>query len=227
MLTDPISQKPKLEARILTRMGYRIHLMRKPDRSIWAEFRLPRSIRKQLTSNRLPIYWVDDFDPIDLERLKELEIGFKPTLYRQVGKQVQFIVWGAAAPGFIPPVLRQMMLGETLYVKYWTLMGEESLAEIPLSRANEAIAQFLKVRPLNRRTDSVQGAATSFETVAKRFVEICEDLRFGVDDMDFTECREKYVSCSEAPEMNTGTLKVCLDFFPGSGKKKKKGRAGG
>lgn len=225
VLTDPVSQKPVLEARILTRLGYRVHLLRMPDNSIWADFRLPRSVRKQLTSNRLPIYWVDDFDPIDLERLKELEVGFKPTLYRQAGKQVQFIVWGASAPGFIPPVLRQMMLGETLYVKYWTLMGEEALAEIPLNRANEAIAQFLKVQPLNRRTDSVQGEATSFETIAKRYFEICEDLRFGADDTDFTECRDKYVLCSEAPDMTTGTLKICLDYFPDRGKERKK--AGG
>lgn len=225
VLIDPISKKPMLEARILTRRGFRFHLQHHRDSSIWAAFRLPRSVRKQLTSKRLPVYWVDDFDPIDLERLKELETGFKPTLYKLEGKQADFIVWGAALPGFIPPVLRQMMLGETLYVKYWTQLGEEELAEISLTRANEAIAQFLKVQPLNRLKDTVQGAATSFETVAKRYSEICEDLRFGIDDTDFTECREKYVQCSEAPAMTTGTLKVCLDYFPDRGKDEKGNKA--
>jgi hypothetical protein len=232
ILQDPITKKPKVEARVLTRRGYRVHLLHQRDSSIWAAFRLPRSARKQLTKKRLPIYWVDDFDPIDLERLKELEVGFKPTLFKLEGKQVDFIVWGAAVPGFIPPVLRQMMLGEKLYVKYWTQLGEEELAEIPLTRANEAIAQFLKVQPLNKLKDTVQGDATSFETIAKRYSEICEDLRFGIDDNDFTECRDQYVQCSEAPEMNTGSLKVCLDYFPErakrevktdkAGKKKKK-----
>lgn len=217
VLEDPITKKPKLEARVLTRRGFRVHLMRQRDNSIWAAFRLPRSVRKQLTKKRLPIYWVDDFDPIDLERLKELEVGFKPTLYKLEGKQIHFIVWGAAVPGFIPPVIRQMMLGETLYVKYWTQLGEEELAEISLRRANEAIAQFLKVQPLNKLKDFVQGEATSFENIAKRYSEICEDLRFGIDDQDFTECRDQYIQCSEAPEMNTGSLKVCLNYFPNSG----------
>jgi hypothetical protein len=219
ILQDPITKKPKIEARVLTRRGFRVHLLHQRDSSIWAAFRLPRSVRKQLTKKRLPVYWVDDFDPIDLERLKELEVGFKPTLFKLEGKQVDFIVWGAAVPGFIPPVLRQMMLGEKLYVKYWTQLGEEKLAEIPLTRANEAIAQFLKVQPLNKLKDTVQGEATSFETIAKRYSEICEDLRFGIDDYDFTECRDQYIQCSEAPEMNTGTLKACLDYFPERGKK--------
>jgi hypothetical protein len=220
VLENPITKKPQLEARVLTRRGFRVHLMRQRDNSIWAAFRLPRSVRKQLTKKRLPIYWVDDFDPIDLERLKELEVGFKSTLYKLEGKQVDFIVWGAAVPGFIPPVIRQMMLGETLYVKYWTQLGDEELAEISLRRANEAIAQFLKVQPLNKLKDTVQGEATSFENIAKRYSEICEDLRFGVDDRDFTECRDQYIQCSEAPEMNTGSLKVCLNYFPNSGKSK-------
>jgi hypothetical protein len=218
ILEDPITKKPALEARVLTRRGYRVHLLHHRDGSIWAAFRLPRSVRKQLTKKRLPIYWVDDFDPIDLERLKELEVGFKPTLYQLEGKQVDFIVWGAAVPGFIPPVIRQMMLGETLYVKYWTQLGEEELAEIPLTRANEAIAQFLKVPPLNKLKDTVQGEATSFETIAKHYSEICEDLRFGIDDDHYTECRARYIQCSEAPEMNTGSLKACLDYFPDRGK---------
>ena len=219
---DDITKKPVLEARILTRRGYRIHLMRNRDNSIWATFKLPLSLRKELTSKRLPMYWVDDFDPINLDRLKELEVGFKPTLYKIDGKKIDFIVWGAAIPGFIPPVLRQMMLGEKLYVKYWTMLGDEAIAEIPLTRANEAIAQFLKVPPLNKLKDTVQGEATSFETIAKRYSEICEDLRFGIDDWDYTECRDKYVLCSEAPDMTTGSLKGCLNYFPDRDKRKRK-----
>ena len=78
------------------------------------------------------------------------------------------------------------------------------------------------MQPLNRITDSVQGDASSFETVAKRFYEICEDLRFGPEDTDFIECRDKYVLCSEAPGMTTGKLKVCLNYFPERRKTKKK-----
>jgi len=35
--------------------------------------------RKQQNATRLPVYWVDDSDPIVQERLMELETGFKPT----------------------------------------------------------------------------------------------------------------------------------------------------
>ena len=218
VLTDPVSKKPFIEARILTRKGFRLHIFRKKDNSIWARFRLPRSVREQLTKNKLPTFWVDNFDPVELEQLKKLEIGFNPTLYKQSGKQIEFIVWGAATPGFIPPVMRQMMLGENIYIKYWTLMGKQGLAEIPLNRANEAIAQFLRVQPLNKRTDTVQGdSGSSFVTLAKRFTEICEDLRFTAADDDYTECRDLYIECSEAPGMTTEKLRVCLDYFPERG----------
>ena len=223
VLTDPVSKKALIEARILTKDGYRLHIFKKKDDSIWARFRLPRTMRKQLTSKKLPTFLIDTFDPIELERLKKLEVGFNPTLYKQRGKQVEFIVWGSATPGLIPPVMRQMMLGENIYIKYWTLMGDQGLAEIPLARANEAIAQFLKVQPLNKRTDTVQGdTGSSFVTLAKRFTEICEDLKFSPSDNHYTECRELYIQCSEAPEMTTEKLKVCLDFFPNREEKKQK-----
>lgn len=225
VLTDPVSKKPAIEARILTKEGYRLHIFKKQDDSIWARFRLPRTMRKQLTTKMLPTFWVDNFDPIELERLKKLEVGFNPTLYKQRGKQIEFIVWGSATPGLIPPVMRQMMLGENIYIKYWTLMGDQGLAEIPLGRANEAIAQFLRVQPLNKRTDTVQGdSGSSFVTLAKRFTELCDDLRFSASDDYYTNCRELYIGCSEAPGMTTEKLKVCLDFFPSRKEEKKNER---
>ena len=114
VLTDPVSKKAMIEARILTKDGYRLHIFKKKDDSIWARFRLPRTMRKQLTSKKLPTFWVDTFDQIELERLKKLEVGFNPTLYKQRGKQIEFIVCGSATPGLIPPVMRQMMLGENI-----------------------------------------------------------------------------------------------------------------
>ena len=97
-------------------------------------------------------------------------------------------------------------------------MGKQGLAEIPLNRANEAIAQFLRVQPLNKRTDTVQGdSGSSFITLAKRFTDIWEDLRFTAADNDYTECRDLYIECSEAPGMTTEKLRVCLDYFPERG----------
>ena len=84
-----------------------------------------------------------------------MKIGFKPTLYKLEGKQADFIVWGVAIPGFIQVVLRQMMLGETLYVKYWPQLGEKELAKILLTRKNEALVQFLMHQPLNKLKDPV------------------------------------------------------------------------
>ena len=71
---------------------------------------------------------------------------------------------------------------------------------------------------MNKLKDTVQEAVTSFENMAKRYLEICEDLRFRIDDEGFTECRKRYVLCGEASKMTTGTLKVCLDYFPDRGK---------
>jgi len=214
VVTDPISQRPLLEAHILTREGYRFQLRRRTDNSIWGQFTLPRSSQATLTSDQLPVYRVDDHDPTDLELLKELESGSEPTLYKIEGRSIQFILWGDARKGFIPPVLRQMMLGKSLRITYFTILGESNEAEITLNRANEAIAQFLRVRPLNPDTDSVEQPTQTFSLVAKRFLELCEDMRFTSNDTDYTNCRQIFSRCAETADQTAESLMACLDFDP-------------
>ncbi|SDG39804.1 hypothetical protein [Thalassobaculum litoreum] len=214
VLDDPISGRPILEARILTRDGYRFRLMRMKDNSIWGQFSLPRSSQAMLTPDRLPIYRIDENDPVDLEELKELEVGGDPTLYAVAGRDVQFIIWGDAREGFIPPILRQMMLGETIHVTYFTLLGERQSAELTLNRANQAIAQFLRVRPLDPEKDSVEDQTQTFSLIARRFTELCDDMRFSGSESDYTACRNTFYTCSEAPEQTAESFKQCLGFDP-------------
>lgn len=214
VLTDPISKQPILEARVLTQDGYGFKLMRLNDNSIWGEFDLPRSSQAMLTSDQLPVYRVDRNDPIDLEELKKLETGSEPTLYRIAGRAIQFIIWGDARQGFIPPMLRQMMLGENIYVTYYTILGEQLQAELTLRRANQAIAQFLKVKPLDPEADAFEEPAESFSLIAKRFQELCDDLRFSGNDADYTRCRDLFFNCSETPGQTADSFKKCLGFEP-------------
>ena len=214
VLTDPISKQPILEARVLTQDGYSFKLMRLNDNSIWGEFDLPRSSQAMLTSDRLPTYRIDDNDPIDLDELKKLEVGSEPTLYKIAGRAIQFIIWGDARRGFIPPVLRQMMLGESIHVTYYTILGEQLKAELTLRRANEAIAQFLKVKPLDPEADAIEEPAESFSLIAKRFQELCDDLRFTGNDTDYTRCRDLFFTCSETPGQTADSFKKCLGFEP-------------
>ncbi|MBT5264119.1 MAG: hypothetical protein HOL85_04760 [Rhodospirillaceae bacterium] len=214
VLAHPVTRKPVLEARVLTQRGFRFHVGLHEDRSVWGEFRLPRSSRDQLTTNRLPIYWIDDNDPIDLDKLKQLEVGFTTTLFKHEGQNLKFIIWGSTPQGFIPPTLRQMMLGEKLHVRYWTLMGEKKMVEIPLNRANAAIAQFLKVQPLDRKSAKKQEPAKTFSVIAKRYLEVCDELRYSGNDRDYGTCRERFVLCSESPEQTAESYKGCLGFSP-------------
>ncbi|MDF1793291.1 MAG: hypothetical protein P1U88_15360 [Thalassobaculaceae bacterium] len=214
VLDDPISGRPILEARILTRDGYRFKLMRMKDNSIWGQFSLPRSSQAMLTPDHLPTYRVDEHDSVNLDELKALEVTSEPTLYKVGGRDVQFIIWGDAREGFIPPMLRQMMLGEAIHVTYFTLLGERQSAELTLNRANQAIAQFLRVRPLNPEKDSVEDQTETFALVAKRFMELCDDLRFSGSETDYTACRNTFYTCSEAPEQTAQSFKQCLRFDP-------------
>lgn len=214
VLDDPISGRPILEARILTRDGYRFKLMRLKDNSIWGQFSLPRSSQAMLTPDQLPVYRIDDHDPVDLEELKALEVSTEPTLYKVGGRDVQFIIWGDAREGFIPPILRQMMLGEVIHVTYFTLLGERQSAELTLNRANQAIAQFLRVRPLNPEKDSVEDQTETFSLIARRFSELCDDMRFSGSERDYTACRNTFYTCSEAPEQTADSFKQCLGFDP-------------
>ncbi len=212
VLTDPITKAPVLEARILTRKGYRFHFQKRDDNSLWAEFRMPRHVEKNISRKRLPTYWIDRRDPVNLESLKELEVGFKPTLYEITEKGVHFIVWGALKRGIVPPPLRDFMLGDMLHVRYWTETGEMGQAEIPLKRANEAIAQMLNVTPLNRAPEvAQQRRSETFETVARHYLDFCDELRFVGSDGDFDICRDRFVACSEAPDQSEQSFKVCLN----------------
>jgi len=212
VLTDPITKAPILEARILSRRGYRFHLMKRDDNSLWAEFRMPRHVEKMISRKRLPTYWIDGNDPVNLEALKELEVGFKPTLYEISEKGVQFILWGALKKGQVPPPLRNFMLGETLHVRYWTSTGEMEQAEIPLKRANEAIAQMLNIAPLNRAPEATpQRRNETFETLARHYLDFCEELRFVGSDTDYGTCRNRFVSCSESPDQSEESFKSCLN----------------
>jgi hypothetical protein len=212
VLTDPITKAPVLEARILTRKGYRFHFQKRDDNSLWAEFRMPRHVEKNISRKRLPTYWIDGRDPVNLESLKELEVGFKPTLYNIDEKSVYFIIWGALKKGIVPPPLRDFMLGDTLHVRYWTETGEMEQADIPLKRANEAIAQMLNVTPLNRAPEvAEQRRSETFETVARHYLDFCDELRFVGSDTDFDICRDRFVTCSEAPDQSEESFRECLN----------------
>lgn len=211
VLTDPITKAPILEARILSNRGYRFHIMKRDDNSLWAEFRMPRHVEKTISRKRLPTYWIDGNDPINLEALKKLEVGFKPTLYEIDEKGVRFILWGAFKRGQVPPPLRDFMLGETLNVRYWTSSGEMEQAEIPLRRANEAISQMLNIPPMTRAPDvAQQRRSETFETLARHYLDFCEELRFVGNDTDYGACRNRFVSCSESPDQSEESFKECL-----------------
>jgi hypothetical protein len=210
---DEFSGKPILNARVITADGFQFRLFKRKDSSIWGEFTLQRGSGEVLSADRLPVYRVDANDPFDLDELKALESGSDPTLWKLIGSSFQFIIWGAAQPGFIPPALRQMMLGETLSFTYFTILGERSRAEIPLRRANQAIAQFLRTRPLNPKTDT--GAPDeSFTSIANDFRELCEDMRFTGNDTDYTRCRDTFALCSDTPDQTIDSFKTCLGIVP-------------
>ena len=209
---DPITGNDIPTARVLTREGYKFAVYRKKDRSIWGRFVLPRSSQANLTREQLPIYAVDDNDAVRLDELKELESGSEATLYKLIPKGVEFIIWGVSRKDFIPPPLRQLMIGETLNVTYFTILGERADAVITLDRANQAIAQMLGVRPL--RPDAVEDPSRSFDLVARRFLELCDDLRFSGDDDAYPECRALFALCSDTPDQTIDTFKQCLGFEP-------------
>lgn len=210
---DPISQRPLLDARIITADGFRLRLFKQKDNSIWGEFVLPRGSREILSADRLPIYQIDSNDRFDLQELKTLESTSEPTLWKLDGRTLQFILWGAAKPGYIPAVLRQMMLGTTMTIRYFTILGDTNTAEIPLRRANQAIAQFLRVRPLDPES-ATAAPDESFTTIANDFLDLCEDMRFTGNGEDYTKCRNSFALCTDTPDQTIDSFKDCLGIVP-------------
>src|SRR3546814_7240181 len=85
--------------------------------------------------------------------------------------------------------MRQMMLGETLHVTYYTILGERAEASLTLRRANQAIVQFLHAKPLDPEAADEEPTQT-FALLAKRFQEFCAVMRLTGNVTDYTDCRE-------------------------------------
>ena len=199
-----------VEARVFTQKGFRVRLYRRANGAIWAELVLPRLVQAAFDENRLPSLQIDDNLPYDLNTLMGLEAGFQRRLSQVIGKRLNFLVWKSATTGFIPPLLREMMNGQTLRIAFATATGDNRQVAVPLARANQAIARFLDISPLVDATPDDDAALANFDTIAGRHMRLCEDLRFSGDDGNYARCRRVFERCSEKPDQTTTEFQACL-----------------
>ena len=210
-ILDPKPDRPQgLEARVFTKDGFRVRLYRRDDASIWGEFVLPRLFQVGFDEASLPTLRVDGNLPHDLNALTRLEAGFERRLSRVVDKRVNFLIWKSATAGFIPPLLREMMKGKTMTVTYTTEDSRRQTVNVPLTRANRAIARFLDVTPLAKTTADDASALASFDSIAAQHISLCDELRFSGDDGDYARCRRVFERCSEKPGQSTADFQACL-----------------
>lgn len=213
-VVDVIGEKDdgarQMEAYIFTADGHHFRIFRRDDRSVWAELRLPRASEDRMTARYLPVYQVDDNPPHDLESLKQLEIGSKPQLYNVVDRTAAFLLWAGAEPGVVPQPLRELMLGDKLHITYRNRQGRERRVTLPLARANEAIARFLGVEPLEK-TDTTGGNPNlAFRDLAKAHLERCELIQMWGGEDDFHACKRRFTMCSETPGQTPESYAACL-----------------
>ena len=202
--------KRTLEARVANADGFRVRLYLRKNKAIWGELKLPYTQNYGFHEQRMPVLRVDSNSPYMLDELAGLEMGFKRNLSHVIGKRLRFMIWNSGEPGFIPPLLAEMMRGESLNITYALSSGSVELATIPLTRANEAIAKFLNVLPLKQAADRAARDIESFEAIARRHVAFCDDLRFSGDDTDYGSCRRVFVNCSEIPAQTATDFQKCL-----------------
>ena len=71
---------------------------------------------------------------------------------------------------------------------------------------------MLNIAPLNRAPEATpQRRNETFETLARHYLDFCEELRFVGSDTDYGTCRNRFVSCSESPDQSEESFKSCLN----------------
>ena len=111
---------------------------------VWGIFRIPNGKIDQIDSEKLIIYSIDKNEPIDLSDLRLLEVnGILDGMFEWEPKWVNFRIWHGAEDESFSPVLRLLMEGKTLLIRYYLPAGGYEEVSFSLKGSQKLILQAI------------------------------------------------------------------------------------
>lgn len=142
---DSMTDRSTLKATVKNDSGHTLSLARREDGAVWATFRLADSPPDVFTSQRYPILRVDKYQPHDLDDDRQLE-KLARTLPRRAitePKWIHFWLWSGKSSDGRSELLRQLMNGQVLRIRYFPVGGGFKETDFRLDGANQVISKAL------------------------------------------------------------------------------------
>lgn len=197
---DSMTDKEIREATTRGELGHTFKVVRpEPQGPVVGIFRLAENSGDVLDSENLAMLRVDSRNPIDLSSLARLGITSREPRW------ITFRLWHGQEEEVGPGLLRDLMEGESLVLRYFLATGGFKEERFSLKGAKAAIAEAIKVSP--ELSDEAATLAEAKQRDSERFRKAylqCMELQ----GRKANKCQEKVLSCSR--QFSGEDLRNCL-----------------
>ncbi len=191
---DAITDAEVRRARVENAEGHTLTVFRQPSGDVEAIFRLSGRTPDQLSSRQLPIARVDKHQPIDITALRGKGLAaWEP-------KWVHFVIGRRESPDKAS-ILRTMMDGQRIVVRYFLFTGGYRDTVFSLQGAREAIASAI-----GAATDGSLPLSADAQRRQREAEELCQ--RETGDAL--AACFQKVANCANWYESNQHAFRQCV-----------------
>lgn len=216
---DPISSRMREEAKIVNSDGFSLLIFKHFNGTVWADIALPDWRNQKFHRRRLPVFTVDTNDPHDMSRLHEKGADLFNVRNKEIRLQL-YAVPGQPKPG----LLRQIMVGDELTMRYFDGLGRAHFTKFSLLGSDDAIALALAVPPIDEPSPNAKAKAdkgkkqkneprrsgVAFDQTVDNHLVRCKRLKSAGDKNAYRSCQHLFAMCVEKPGQSVSELQACL-----------------
>lgn len=127
--------------------GFELRIFRVESGKVHGLFRVPNASADILSSERWPMYRVDQHEAVDLERSRSIAglLDEPPVIHEP--KWIQFLIWHGSDSYPDSGTLSRLMHGERLVVRYHLFTGGYKETVFSLAGAHDVIVRALELSP--------------------------------------------------------------------------------
>lgn len=202
---DAMTDEVRKSAYVTNEAGHTFSIYRISEKgSVWGNFSLSSSVFDQISPQKPPMYRVDQNEPNELSRLKELQdMKYGIQAYEWEPKWVNFRIWHGKEDEGMAPDLVQLMEGQKVVFRYHLGTGGYKDTSFTLKGASSAIAKAIGI---NEKIDhSKQEKANEFKKEL-----VAQNKRCRENMSTFKACFAQVNECRQKSNNDVQTLRQCL-----------------
>ncbi len=140
---DEMTDEPRRVALVTAGSGHFVSVRREQDRRVWVLFSLPKAGGEILATRRAPMIRIDQNKMHDFEGSRYLTAEKLVDAYKWTPRGVQVLVWHGIEAQGSSVFIDELLAGETMRVRYFTLGGEAKDVVFTLSGARNSVGSVL------------------------------------------------------------------------------------